>query len=309
MRLVVYLPFLVSALLGLTIPHFGRRLAPATGTRLLVASGAACALSTAFALAALAGTYVGQLPAVAAFGDWSVRLLKANDPVPPLVGQVALGALAVLAVLAAATAVRRGLALTEAARACRGAHPGAGDLIIVRDAVPRARAVPGRRAGRIVVTTGMLRALTAEERRVLLAHERAHLSDRHHLYRLAAAVTAALNPMLAALPRTVEYTTERWADERAAAHVGDRRLAARAVIRAALATSRHAAGPAALAFSDGAVPDRITCLLDAPPRRRPFAVAALVAVLTLCLIAVNEARADTESLFERSEPTTLTSHA
>jgi beta-lactamase regulating signal transducer with metallopeptidase domain len=149
----------------------------------------------------------------------------------------------------------------------------------------------------------MLRSLTADERRVLLAHERAHLRHRHHLYRAAAAVSAALNPMLAALPRTVEYATERWADERAAEGVGDRRLAARAIIQAALVTTRYRGSPAgvALGFDQADVPSRIGSLLAAPPRRRPFVAAVLVAALATCLYAANDARADTEKLFENAE--------
>ncbi|MGW7378006.1 SpoIIE family protein phosphatase [Streptomyces sp. NPDC054794] len=47
------------------------------------------------------------------------------------------------------------------------------------DEQPDAYALLGR-PGRIVVTSGMLRALPAEERAVLLAHEQAHLAHGHH---------------------------------------------------------------------------------------------------------------------------------
>ena len=56
-----------------------------------------------------------------------------------------------------------------------------GDLTVLDDAGPDAYALPGR-PGAIVVTTGMLRALDPAEREVLLAHERAHLAGRHHLF-------------------------------------------------------------------------------------------------------------------------------
>jgi Zn-dependent protease with chaperone function len=306
MRLVVYLPFVVSALLGLAIPHFGRLLRPATATRLLVAAGATCAMTSAFALAILAWTYIGQFPLVAALGDWSVRLLKARDPVPPQAAQIALLALGAAATMAARAAFRHVAALVRAARTCRELRGGSAGMVVVDDPAPRACAVPGPPGdqGRIVVSSGLLRALDPDERRVVLAHEGAHLRDRHHLYRAAAAVAAALNPLLVALPRTVEYTTERWADERAAEGVGDRRLAARAIIRAALITTRYAKRPstAELGFDHADVPSRINCLLAAPPRRRPLASALLLAALVLCLVAANDARADTEKLFESSEP-------
>jgi Zn-dependent protease with chaperone function len=305
MRIIVYTPFLVSMLLGLAIPHFGRRLPPATATRLLVGAGAAVAASSAFALACLAWTYLGQLPFIAALGDWSVGLLKAHDPVSPLTAMIALLALGILSVAATATAARRCLDYLRTARTLRHMRGGPGGLVIVDDPAPGAYAVPGLpgHRGRVVVSTGILRVLGAEERRVLLAHERAHLHDRHHLYRAVATVVAALNPLLAALPKTVEYTTERWADEIAAGEVGDRRLAARAVATAALATVRHPhrAGGAMLGFDHGDVPSRVTCLLADPPRRHPLATAVLIMALAACLAAVNEVRADTESLFEEAE--------
>ncbi|WP_433438473.1 M56 family metallopeptidase [Nonomuraea sp. CA-141351] len=309
MRIIVYLPFVISLLLGPAIPHFGRRLAPAGATRLLVASGIVGAGSSAFALICLAWTYVGQIPVVADIGDWSVHLLQADDPVPTPIATLALAILAVISAYALKTAVTHGLALRRAARACRDMTGGPDGLVVVDHPVPQAYAVPGRRTGggRIVVTTAMLRTLNAAERRILIAHERAHLRDRHHLYRAAAAVTAALNPLLRALPAAVEYTTERWADERAAADAGDRRTTARAITRAALAATNpaHSAAPT-LGFGHGDVPKRVTDLLAAPPRRRPLTSAVLIVTMAACLAAANEARADTESLFEKAYPPAAT---
>ncbi|MGI5162458.1 M56 family metallopeptidase [Microbispora sp. CA-102843] len=305
MRIVVYLPFVVSALLGLAIPRFGRRLAPATATRLLVVAGVACAASSVLTLVFLASTYLGQVPLVASFGDWSAGLLEALDPVPRPAAQLALLALAVVGALAVRTATRQVLTWRRASRACRRASAASGGLVVVDNPVPHAYAVPGGFGdpGRVVVTTGILRALDADERRVLLAHERAHLRHRHHLYRTAAAVAAALNPLLASLPRAVEYTTERWADERAAEEVGDRKVAARAIVKAALAGGGHRrrTGLAALAFGHGDVLPRVNHLLTAPPRRRPLTVAALIVAVAACLVATNESRTDTESLFEEAE--------
>ncbi|MEV1170105.1 M56 family metallopeptidase [Nonomuraea sp. NPDC049784] len=305
MRIIVYMPFVISLLLGPAIPHFGRRLAPAAATRLLVAAGVVGAGSSAFALICLAWTYVGQIPMVADVGDWSVRLLQADDPVPTPIATLALLILAVVGAFTLKAATRHGLALRRAARACREMTGGPDGLVVVDDPVPQAYAVPGRRTGggRIVVTTAMLRTLSVAERRVLIAHERAHLRDRHHLYRTVAAVTAALNPLLRALPAAVDYTTERWADERAAADAGDRRTTARAITRAALATTKSSHSAAStLGFGHGDVPKRVTHLLAAPPRRRPLISAVLIVTMAACLAAANEARADTESLFEKAYP-------
>jgi Zn-dependent protease with chaperone function len=94
-------------------------------------------------------------------------------------------------------------------------HPAcAGALVVVEDAVPTAVAVPGL-PGRIVVSSGMLRALSAGEGRVLLAHEQCHLDRAHWLYRfavrLAAAVFPPARPLVAAWSRPV---TRRWNDGR-----------------------------------------------------------------------------------------------
>ena len=73
----------------------------------------------------------------------------------------------------------------------------------------------------------MLRALSADERRVVLAHEAAHLARHHHLYVQLADLAAAANPLLRSTARGVRLAVEREADEVAAAEVGDRRLVAR----------------------------------------------------------------------------------
>ncbi|MEK8174640.1 M48 family metalloprotease [Streptomyces sp. M19] len=77
------------------------------------------------------------------------------------------------------------------------------------------------------MTTGMLRALPAREREALFAHERAHLAGRHHLFLAAGELAVALHPFLRGLREPLAYALERWADEAAAAAVGDRGLAAR----------------------------------------------------------------------------------
>ncbi|PYC61400.1 M56 family peptidase, partial [Streptomyces tateyamensis] len=70
------------------------------------------------------------------------------------------------------------------------------------------------------------------ERAALLAHERAHLRARHHLFLAAAEYAAVLHPALRRLRGPLGYHLERWADESAARSVGDRALTARAVGRA-----------------------------------------------------------------------------
>ncbi|PWK64469.1 peptidase M48-like protein [Streptomyces sp. CG 926] len=167
--------------------------------------------------------------------------------------------------------------------------PEAGGLCVVDDDRPDAFALPGARRGadRIVVTSGMLRALDAREREALLAHERAHLAARHHLFLGVARLAGWCHPALAAAITEVSFAAERAADEAAARGCGDRRLAARAVGRAALAATSHGAGPrrpaVAAGGTTGPVPARVKALLVQAPVRH--LTAALVAAVLVCTAA------------------------
>ncbi|MFF2661903.1 M56 family metallopeptidase [Kitasatospora sp. NPDC058032] len=161
-----------------------------------------------------------------------------------------------------------------------------GDLLVVPGECPDAYALPGRhrRPGRIVVTRAMLQALGDREREVLIAHERAHLTGRHHLLSVAVHLTAAVHPALRSLRPALDFHLERWADEAAARAVGNRRLAAAAIARAALAgasAARPARGPL-LAVNSGPVPQRVEALLGPLPVR-PEAPSARAAALGLVL--------------------------
>lgn len=150
-------------------------------------------------------------------------------------------------------------------------------LAILPDDEPIAYALPGG----VVVSRGMVRALGADQRRALLAHERAHVSLRHHRFVLLVDLASAAHPLLWPLRDVVRYTVERWADEVAANDIGDRVLTARAVATAALAARRARLSVAALGVSAGPVPQRVAALLTpAQPRYR------IVAVLTVLLAAV-----------------------
>jgi hypothetical protein len=151
----------------------------------------------------------------------------------------------------------------------------------------------------------MLRALPADERRVLLAQEAAHLTHRHTLWVQAAELAAAADPLLRPAARAVRAAVERWADEVAAAEVGDRALAARALARAGLARSaahRNATMPrAALAGADGAVADRARALLAGPPKRRRVLTGAVAALMMATVTAVAVTSIDTEARFEAAQ--------
>jgi Zn-dependent protease with chaperone function len=188
---------------------------------------------------------------------------------------------------------------------------------------------------RVVVTAGMMRALSPAEREVLLAHERAHAAGFHFLFSTATRLAAAANPLLRPMAAAVVYTVERWADEHAAAATGDRPLAARAVARAALATKASpppspaiaatmpavavavavavaAAAPAGLPGQRrfgipfrqvGPIPRRVAALLNPPPRPRWLLMATVALVVLVAGASAVEAAHDLHALIEYARGT------
>ncbi|SEG90667.1 Peptidase family M48 [Actinacidiphila yanglinensis] len=290
----MYLPLLVSAVLAVVAPWAGRRMPPHAGAWAMTCAAVVAAGTWVAELAMLAFTAVGQLPLVAAQGPWSARVLAAEDPVDREFAAGCAGAVLVVVVSVTVASWRRGRALVGAWRECRELAAG-GDLAVVDDPVPAAFAVLGL-PGRVVVSSGMLRVLDAGERRALLAHERAHLRHRHHLFSLILHLAAVVDPLLRPLERAGAFAVERWADEEAGAVVADRPLVARAIARAALVSSR--AGKAALAATGGPVPQRVRALLAPPIPRRDAAAAAFGALMVACCVSLAITAHDTERLFE-----------
>ncbi|MCK2221077.1 M56 family metallopeptidase [Actinomadura sp. ATCC 31491] len=257
-----YVPLLIATALAMALPRAAGQLPPPGAVRLMVVMGGACAVAFTATLAALAVGSAGRLVAVSA--------------------TVSLALSAALTLRLCARLLREYVR----ARRLRRLPATTGGLVIVDDARPDACVVP--LAGRIVVTTGMLRSLDAAQRRVLLAHERAHLRCRHHLYRAAAELAACLNPLLRPLSRAVAQTTERWADEEAAAEVGERALAAQAIAHAALATAGRAR-PVRADRCRSPVPYRVRALMAGPPAARPLITTPVYASLVANACATKDA--------------------
>ncbi|MGW2518315.1 M56 family metallopeptidase [Streptomyces sp. NPDC001617] len=280
----VWLPLLVP-LLAVPSARRGAELLPPRAAAWALSGLAlvlAVASTAALTLLALAGAL--RLPLVAALGHLSPHPL--GDGSPATVPAAILAGLTLTGVGALLLRrTRRHLRELRAAHRQFGDEATAGGLSVRHDGRPDAYALPGR-PGRIVVTTGMLRALDAREREVLLAHERAHLTCRHHLFLAAVEFAAALHPALRGLRAPLSYALERWADEVAAQATGDRTLTARAVGRAALAA--HAAGPAprprlSLTATAGPVPRRVTALLNKPAPTGRLLPRALAGLLLACV--------------------------
>ncbi|MGW1002630.1 M48 family metalloprotease [Streptomyces sp. NPDC002520] len=287
MRFDVYTPLLLSVLLLAVSPSIGRRVAPALAARVLTWAAVLTAAATTWSLLLLAAALLGDAPPVVAEAREDGRRLV--DPVPELVG-VAAGLALLLVAHRVYGAIRRERATRRALRRLCAGHPADTELVVAASPVARAFAVPGR-PGRIVVTSAMLGALEPSERRVLLAHERAHLAHRHGMLVTAATLAAAANPLLGPVRAAVTFLVERWADERAADDVGDRRTTARALARAAL-TARDARPGCALHFTDRAVTRRIAALQTAPPPHLWSAALAVLALGTLAALGAVDATRD-----------------
>jgi peptidase M48-like protein len=255
------------------------RLAPRTALWLLTLCAVVTAACSLAALGAFVLTGLLRLPAFAALGELVHPLRTASDAFVVPAAALSVGALAVCLW----TVVRAVLRQTRAFRAARteaGRGPAAGDLCVVDSPHPDAYALPGR-PHRIVVTTGMLRSLDAAEREALFAHERAHNAGGHHYFLAAAELAVHCHPALRPVRDRIRLAAERVADEAAATAVGDRRLAARAIARAALAgqsarTDRPDFAPGA---TTGPVPHRVKALLaGAPGAHRAAASAAALLI-------------------------------
>jgi Zn-dependent protease with chaperone function len=272
MTFAVYLPAVFSLLLVAVSKGAARRTSPAAVTRGLALAAAFAATAYAACLSFLALTLLDDLPPLAAFD----HLPGLPKPVP---GPVALTAAALLG-WSAWRLLRDVRTRRDTHRELRSAgSPGTAGLVVADWDAPHAVAVPGK-PGHILITTGLLRILDGQERRVVLAHEHAHLRHRHHRLTTLAAAAAAVNPLLVPLRDTVAHYAERWADEEAAGQVGDRGLVARCVAKAASATRPQ------LALGGASVVGRVTALRrPAPPGRRsrlagPAAVLIAMAAVT-----------------------------
>ena len=325
MHLAVYLPLVIPALAALAARPLADRLPPVAATWLLAGSSLALAAASSAVLGLLALSALVRIPFVDAVANMSVQEISRSDTVSLPVAIAAGGLLAAAAAAATRALWRRGTAIVAAGRQARRL-PGSGQVVVTEDDAADAYTLPGWPC-RIVITSGMLRALSAPERQVLLAHERAHAGSAHYLFTSVARLAAAANPLLRPVAAEVAYTVERWADERAAAATGDRPLTARAIARAALATSaappgrtgpvtalglvtqeqekspgegRHRYRRPSLRGA-GPVPRRVAALLGPPPRRSLLLLGAAVALVAVSGASALDAARNLHTLVELAQ--------
>lgn len=286
MGVFVFLP-LVLPLTALPIARLAElHLHPRSAARLLTGISLVMAVCSTLCLGLLGVIGTAQIPGNPLPDSWSDPEVRDVVPFHEVVGFTAIALLCVVA-LSCSVTLRRHLRVRSRARHALTALPDGRDLVVLPDEDPYAYALPGRPA-RIVVSTAMLHGLARDEYRALVAHERSHLTHRHHRILMATQLASCVNPFLRPLQGAAAYSTERWADEEAAQAVGDRRLTARAVANAALLSRRaphRAARPGLAAFAaSGPVPRRVAALLRPvppaggwPPAHSPVGLAAMVA--------------------------------
>jgi Zn-dependent protease with chaperone function len=209
--------------------------------------------------------------------------------------ELGVAAAAILATLAAVVALWRYGRRTQRARTRTRAHaqaallagrplPGTG-AVVLDDPRPAAYCVPGRPAA-IVLTSGALAVLDDAQLAAVLAHERAHLSERHHAAVLVTRGLAAAFPGVPLFTRGVTEVArlaEMSADDAAARRTGRTTLVA-----ALLSIGTGIAVPAAalgLAAAGYAVPARVERMLrPARPVRDAFCGLALAVAATTAAI-------------------------
>ena len=277
MTITLVLPALAALVISVALGRSPRQLQPAAATRLLTIAIVATSAAAMAGMMTITVIYLGQIPAVARAVGWCQAMVAHDDRIPPGLGVTVLIMLVVMG-YRAAHAVRTRHRVTARSYSSSGVE-------IVASAQPVAFAGPGR-PGHVVVSVGMIRCLAADERRVLLAHEQAHLTHHHHRFLTAGEVGAAAVPLLRPLLARLRFATERWADETAASELGgDRALVARAIARAALAA--RPLDLTALAFTGNGDLARVEALLE--DRRPTNRIAAMHCACLVALLAASAA--------------------
>ncbi|WP_438306653.1 M56 family metallopeptidase (plasmid) [Streptomyces sp. HUAS TT11] len=263
MGIFVFLPLVLPFTAWPIARLAAQRLHPRTATVLLTGVSCVMAVCSTVCLALLMVVGTAQLPGNPLPDGWSDPEVRESVPHHEIAGKAAIPAL-IWVVAGCAHAALHHSRVRRRAHQALAALP-LTEVAVLPDARPYAYALPGGPRDRVVVSTAMLTGLGSRERRALFAHERAHLTARHHRHLLLVQLAARANPFLRPLRTAVAYTTERWADEEAAGTVGSRRTVARAIGKAALVSRGTPAPTLASLATPGPLPRRVAALLGPAP--------------------------------------------
>jgi Zn-dependent protease with chaperone function len=163
------------------------------------------------------------------------------------------------------------------------------DTRLLEHPAPVAFCIPGARP-LLVLSSGMVAELDEEQVAAVVAHERAHLQEHHHLLLLPFLAWAAALPVLPAAARAqgaVRDLVEMRADDvalRSLNGASPRRTLAQAIVAAAEGAGGAAVPGGALAVAGGGTRDRVLRLLTPPAPLPPAARWAALASAGLLLL-------------------------
>lgn len=220
-----------------------------------------------------------------------------TGPIPTGFGVIPLAALALAALLAAHLALNLASTAVRAERERRRQHqlidmvsdplPGQPHTRVLAHSVPFAYCVPGIRTA-TVLTAGLVDALDDDELAAVIAHERAHLDQFHHLVLLAfRAWHSALPwfPIANRAERSVAWLTEMLADDRARREVGAHPLR-RAIERVGSQGELGAYADAGGVSPDAAMLDARLVRLGSDRGESAFGLRAAVVASSVALVAL-----------------------
>ncbi|MGB3771107.1 MAG: M56 family metallopeptidase [Rhodococcus sp. (in: high G+C Gram-positive bacteria)] len=257
------MPWILSVGLWWSAPHLARLLTPASTVIAIPVAAVVSALAVAASAAAVGAVLTAQEATWLRVIGWTLvavlawRVVQAGRHL----GRVGAG------VRAAATFTSR---------------RSSSDVVVIEDDRPDAFASPTD-GGVVLVTTGLVAALDESHVAAVVAHERAHLKFRHHVWIQAAEVASEIAPFTRRLTGTVRHAAERQADEFAART--DRDIVLQAIARVALLHTEHGKHLRTRrpAGSGGDIVERVRALAEPkpPPQKRSVVVLVVAVVLVL----------------------------
>lgn len=242
----LFLPLGAAGALAMGVTTIHRRLPPALAARVVALTLLGFIAAAVPSLWIVSIGFVGHIPLIGPGFQWCAKAFGVHDQMPAWIGLPAF-------VLMAFGTVRAAIVV----QSYRRLRHDRGALDVADDQRPFAYTLPGR-GGHVVVSTGLVDLLDDTELGVVLAHEAAHGRYRHDRYLLISRIASTSLPLLRPLTSRLEFSLERWADEYAVDHHGDREFVARTLGKVALSGAVPAG---ALSFEGLGVVARVEALL------------------------------------------------